>query len=456
MIPAFQYDDLERRSFEFYIRRAGPFLSGPFDQRLWCQLVPQLCQRDPVFWDAAISMSLFFEHPRERPLEDGPEVKAQRKLPVTNLHHRQALQWYNRSVGRLRRRMEQNLDDEMFALLSCVLFAGLEFQQINVLNALRLMENAFTLLVRCLFNSDPKRSRLPVIEEIVILFFSRHALLMSTFGHPLPNIWAAHVDENVAVPLAHQSLESLEDIQNALFVLLYRAYELVRIAFLVPWDTQVTSMLQPKLSKMLIDFEKWRQKLDDLLAKQRTEHTDLLVLKLLMYYNVSIIWLSTCATLCQSTFDHFHDRFLAIIEYARVCIAIQQKEDKSIMSGASASGLNIIPPLFFTATKCRHPTIRRQALSLIREAPAHEGFWAVLPIVKIIEKIMMKEEEGYDDQTSTDKVVLPPEKNRGHHIQFTKKEIGGQGPRFFVHLTRLTDDGNGHRYFTDVVIPVDD
>ncbi|KAK3642090.1 hypothetical protein LTR56_010961 [Elasticomyces elasticus] len=56
-----------------------------------------------------------------------------------------------------------------------------------------------------------------------------------------------------------------------------------------------------------------------------------------------------------------------------------------------------IPPLFFTATKCRVPHIRFQAIRLLERSPHCEGAWVATTIAAIARKIMqMEDPKSYD------------------------------------------------------------
>ncbi|OQE87706.1 hypothetical protein PENNAL_c0019G11797 [Penicillium nalgiovense] len=49
-------------------------------------------------------------------------------------------------------------------------------------------------------------------------------------------------------------------------------------------------------------------------------------------------------------------------------------------------------PLFFTTVKCRHPTLRRDALDLLRQAPSVQGFFNCPLWAALAEKVLEIEE----------------------------------------------------------------
>lgn len=70
--------------------------------------------------------------------------------------------------------------------------------------------------------------------------------------------------------------------------------------------------------------------------------------------------------------------------------------------------MGIIPPLYLTAIKCRFPSIRRKAISLLSSSPRREGMWDAFLAVKVAEKVMTIEEEGLKGSH------IPPERSRIH------------------------------------------
>src|ERR1700761_8214755 len=88
---------------------------------------------------------------------------------------------------------------------------------------------------------------------------------------------------------------------------------------------------------------------------------------LLMYYHTCVVWLSTRLNATQMVFDSFTYHFREIIRHAKMYI-----KAKAIEQPVFTFEVGAVPPLYFTATKCRVPSIRRQALDLMSQAPGKE------------------------------------------------------------------------------------
>jgi hypothetical protein len=85
--------------------------------------------------------------------------------------------------------------------------------------------------------------------------------------------------------------------------------------------------------------------------------------------------------------------------------------------------LDMIPPHLFIVIRFRHPTQRRQALSLPRRAPKREGLWDRDMMARIGQRVFELEEgtEGYVESLASGagNAVPPPEEER---IGMTKVE----------------------------------
>ena len=103
-------------------------------------------------------------------------------------------------------------------------------------------------------------------------------------------------------------------------------------------------------------------------------------------------------------FDSFNADFVFVIAQSRALITQWcPRIDDIDGSGSNHSEstihngqLGLIPPLFLTATRCRVPHVRRQALSLLRQLDSVEGVWNSKSAARIAEQVMLIEERGLD------------------------------------------------------------
>ena len=95
----------------------------------------------------------------------------------------------------------------------------------------------------------------------------------------------------------------------------------------------------------------------------------------------------------ETIFDSFEYAFSRIVKLASSIVA-KLDGDGSHGGGARfpSFDMGILPPLYYVASRCRHPVIRRQALDLLRRGPIQEGVWHRAILASIAEYIMKLEE----------------------------------------------------------------
>lgn len=93
----------------------------------------------------------------------------------------------------------------------------------------------------------------------------------------------------------------------------------------------------------------------------------------LYFYTCSII-AETYHSEFESVFDHYTDRFQTIVDLAE-SVTEMWKSESQTFSLLFSFDLGITPPMFFAASRCRHPLIRRKAVSLMLQSPFYHGAW---------------------------------------------------------------------------------
>ena len=234
-------DNREGRAFAFFLHQAAPVLSGALDSNFWARLVPQLSHSEPIIWNAVLAIGSLYEHPRASRYP----LALVSVPPVLDTHHHQSLTWYNKAIAQLNTHMQQNPGDSSIALLSCLLFLCIEFQQDNYDNSLALLGQGFKLLSS---TTAAEAARNPV-RDLVAPFFARHALLASTFS---TSDW--HSRENSQVFESDIAFSTLRDARSVLFTLLEHGHGFIRRAGMRIANREKTDDLVPLRDKILSKF----------------------------------------------------------------------------------------------------------------------------------------------------------------------------------------------------------
>ncbi|KAH8649161.1 hypothetical protein BX600DRAFT_110816 [Xylariales sp. PMI_506] len=189
-------------------------------------------------------------------------------------------------------------------------------------------------------------------------------------------------------------------------------------------------------------------------TRRAQEEIDLLMLQLRCM--TIRVWLGGCLERSEMIYDSMLGDFSALLAAAWRVIGLMEEQDRILqqqqqlnagrggvvderaMTGASLKSLftfelGLLPPLYITATKCRHPTLRRQALGLMRRAPAQEGLWNRDILMQVAQRAIQLEEgqlaysrneQGiYDSST----VTLPPDEMRMKFIKVGLRTTDGYG-----------------------------
>jgi Fungal specific transcription factor domain len=441
-LSAIRGDKHERRAFDYFFRRISPVLSGALDAEFWRALVLQLSRSEPVMWYAVIAISSLFEHPQ---YSAAPPSECRYKPAVTDPHHRQALEWYNRSMSHFRNGMQQGSRTPSSALLSCILFICIELLQDNVAEAVALYKKGVMVLSSWSSSRDSGsyNSLGPsLVEDIIAPIFVRIGIRAGLGGQGLPQNVVDHGSD----------LSSLLDARARLYVLAADCHAFILLATsrkrTPGLDANAMSALitqQQDLESKLFQWQATFSKSIIAPGRARTLNETGLSSILLMVYGHLFIWLSTCLSLYESSFDHHLRLFETIVDHAEIGIASTASPDGS--QPPFTFEIGVIPPLFFVSIKCRHPKLRRRAVSLLKKGPNMENIWKSIPTAKVAEKIIKLEEDGSGHNVSSDWPptgdIFPDESNRIHD-QKTVEAVGQDGKQStLLSFARYHQNSNG-------------
>lgn len=121
-------------------------------------------------------------------------------------------------------------------------------------------------------------------------------------------------------------------------------------------------------------------------SNSTTRHASILKAQCL----IALVYSSTIFMSYEAAYDNYTPEFQQIIQCAET--ALDQNELDSSALPPFAPTLGIIMPLCFTAIRCRHPALRRRAISLLLVAGI-EGPWNGLIEAAIATRVVQVEEE---------------------------------------------------------------
>ena len=168
----------------------------------------------------------------------------------------------------------------------------------------------------------------------------------------------------------------------------------------------------------LAAYSSWMEGFEKLLADPASTFDERSIVQLRLTYVVSLVWLSTALDAEEETYDKY------LPEFQTIC-----KEAAHIIAGGTPLfqlEMGVIPPLYFTALRCRDPSTRLRAQELLQQAPAKEGLWNREEALRVVRRV----------------VNLEMTQN-----QFVGKGVKFQNAKICDSRTRYTDEEGTHVTF---------
>lgn len=290
------------------------------------------------------------------------------------------------------------------------------------------------------------------VDREIAHAFSRLSIQASLVSRVVPQEFYQNVEIGSTLSSHSASFHSVRDARDSLNSLIVQSLQPDDMNFNVEPTLGKAANQMIARYKLVAYLHQWTTKLD-LMVNQISSVTvqDMDAIRLLRIQSiVAIIWNSTTLGGNESQFDNYKTHFGSIVSLASLII---DKSENSTSSQSSsrlstpaatldsfpstttllpAGGLptflfaleaGIIFPLYFTAIKCRCPSIRRHATSLLLQVePQRQGIWDARILGKTSEYIIQFEEAGSLVAVSCDANTWPPEEMRIHSAYNTSNQ----------------------------------
>ncbi|ODM15449.1 hypothetical protein SI65_09052 [Aspergillus cristatus] len=383
----------ERRAFAYYFQHAASFVGGGLDGDFWRTIVPQVCRSEPAVWDAIISISALFEGPE--PFPDFVSLRPKNPGILTQ-NHRDALDWYSRSVTSVRQHIERGAMDVFVGLISCVLFISIESLQGATTEALQLYEQGVHLILA--LRAQVASGAMPpakafLLEDIIVPIFVRlGAIAFTASGAPVASLLPE--TEHVLT----QEFVSLKSARDAIVLLSTEAQLLESICEEHVFQTSASHVPLELINRQMIlsaKLKSWHVAFTKLMASLHSkgslspEQSSTAAL-LWTYHETVFIILETCISPSQVLIDAYLPNFQTIVEQSSIALDAYTQPDGT--QPPFTFEISVGLPIWFTCLRCREAGIRRMALDLLRRAPQVQGVYKLPPVVTFGEKVIMLEE----------------------------------------------------------------
>ncbi|KAK6386112.1 hypothetical protein LTS17_001686 [Exophiala oligosperma] len=423
---------------------------GTIDQNFVGSLLPRLAHTYDFIWDTIVSSSYLIKYVPYLALTT---FDSSGLMKVINREHRQALNYYHRAIVNVRKMAQNGPIDDCVVVLSYIQFAGVEFRQRNVKVGHSLFKKACGILTRSLTSQNLRRLSLAdrTIYQVVTPFLFRKAIVIATLGDvPTPEVAA---NDEISQTLSTKSPE-LQRARVQLYSLVVDSYELVRIADFIPNldDSSSDKIYYMSFRQSTLDgMREWK-------ANMATSGSPAPV--------------ATSLSASQIVYDDYMDGFAEIIRHAKIFLryGVESSSGARLLSKFDPG---VLPLLYFCATKCRDPTLRREAFQLMRQALRQEqsqNHWAFIEPERVVAKLIALEESGvsrvleassspqtsFTQTSQVQKGVLPPDERRYAHASAVLRETPGGRSRLALDLVRFEITDGGQRQSITEYVWLDD
>ncbi|RMX84987.1 hypothetical protein D0869_04171 [Hortaea werneckii] len=421
----------ELRALEFFHVRTAPGLSSYFDADFWTRLVFQISSAEPSIRHAMVAVGALHLQREKGTVTLSMDEKAHQRDPLatsmpvrkpTQVHEDPfALVQYNKAIVHLAKRLQDPTAATEIALLACILFVCIEFLRGEAELAINHFKSGMGIAIHSL-NFQSRRLAKPASERLrndTLPFFNRLELLSTLFGNDAP--WEYPVALQYVIP---EEFANVKEARDSLVHLMNLSLRFIRYMKYRKYDRIVLPDDLARQQTLHQHVMEWEEKFDTLLANDISlTAKDLDATKILrVHQRVMHIWLlaSTQPEECRT--DVFTEQFEDIVSLGE---ALQTEagtcEQRQEYATTFLFDMVIVSPMYFVATKCRHPQIRRRAIKLLRHTKRRESLWDSNVSAAIAERVVAIEEQHLPPFSINQ---FPAEKHRIHnsHIQSVSSE----------------------------------
>ena len=410
----------ENRYLEWFKCRTVIKIPGPFVLTFWDTLLFQASWNEPAVLHAILTLSSI--HKRE--ISDGNSQSRSDGLP--DEQEQFMLQHYNRAIHHLQPHFSaKDRASVRVALITCAVFIGLEFLRGNFETAQTYLRSGLDVLRESQIPSNVedgifllKPSHDSIDSFIVEAFFRLHVqveLFKQSYQHPYLVLLAYGPEARIFIfHSVNEAWHRLELLLNEVFQAIEQGRQQQAYNNNLVWIGYSSALLghqqhiQAELARWLDTYEASRTCL------QSQDFGRFVCMLLLEYHTLASIMADTCLRLDdESIFDSYTEQFIFIVNQSANMWVTRSLGSRLALPGnqidmsRSLIDLGWIPPLYYTALKCRVHRVRLQAIRLLESTSHREGVWDSKIAACVARKIMELEEgEFYTDLDMVDDFPL--------------------------------------------------
>lgn len=439
----------EGHAFDFFRVQMAQNLGGVFDSSFWSQDVLRVAVEEQSVRHALVAVAALSESRLKTASESAGSSST---FPKTFI-----IQQHNKAVSELSRRMQEGTESPPeVVLMTCVLLIYFDMLQDNYESALRQMSSGMYVFFewhsRHITHSQraSNRSRRQPSELMAPLrrIFQIIMLQIVCFIDTKPRDWHFMIPKFTppmpSIPTTFASIDDAKDYQNNCLCALFHKELTSHIRSL--GNQRVSESPVPAsqigdetLQRWALSFQSFQaQGSGKLPPKERQA-----AIVVQMRHTIGSMFASAGVYSSQTFYDSYEGSFSEILALASRFIQDMSETVRETEPSWAAFDTGVLGPLYFVASRCRHPLIRRRALDLLRKGPCQEGIWNRDLLSSVAERIIQLEEANYSgirrstDVPATARVhVLNATINsteRAVTIHWCRQRFGNTGEPYVLH-----------------------
>jgi len=334
-----------------------------------------------------------------------------------------ALSNYNKSIGLLTKLVSSSSQTTDVVLLACVLFVCVEFLRGDDVAAFRHFKGGMTIIMDLVSreqNLTDTRSMIDRIRTSILPAFNRLEMLSALFGNDAS--WPYPVALSDSVPAMFSSVNEARDSMVHLMNLSLRFVQTIQLLEYEPSAIPLSAYSEQ--AGLLSYLQLWRSRFSLFQASQAKSQAadDLYAANVLeIQRTVAYTWVSTLMTPYQCAHDaHIPAYTAAVVLAEQIYGTGKMRIQHSRQANTFLLEVETVGPLYWICVKCRHPAVRRRAITVLRGMHRREGMWDSDIAAIVADRVVAVEEASLNGQG------LPNEEARVHGTPFAFE--GDVGP----------------------------
>lgn len=352
--------------FDVFRHLTAPSTTSFMPSQFWTRELLQLAHCEPAFWHATLALGALHQQRQIESVESIGSYRAHALTRETDENHARAMS-HAQKIKDPAKLLALSL-----ALVSISSMTGRWAEsQVHIAAAHRLLSQT---------KNDPATK--PAAEMLLRLDLQAMTFSESTAPYPFADAaWLTQVDEDMR---QRERLESYEQAGTAIYAICRR---LLLFDAVLATNNVTDEKAAVMMQDLMLDLTTWEYQMS--LFEREHSGGEPCAASIRLYHTIARLLVKTTLFGPETRWDNMLGYFERVLGYAEYLVF---QTPKSTLHNTVSLEPGLVIPLFLTATRCRHPQLRRQAIAYMWILKRLEGMWASEAAAAAAEKVLAVEE----------------------------------------------------------------